>query len=153
MKFIALILLCFLGWFGHVPFSHQQSTIETSIGGRPESGITKHYQIKLVAKTSSEDLKFDHLWIGIDMVKINAHSLNKEGQYQATFIKGDTIYIDAYQRFLPNEEGSLELQKEEDAAIAPIEYEGVAVLSYQIKGKRKYWTVEKFKELPKVYYP
>lgn len=151
MKYIAVVLVFFFGWFGGTPFSHLLSTEQTSFGGRAQSGKTVQYQLKFIAKAPSTKLSFEGLWIGVNEVEMKAFS-KIDGVINQTFEKGDTIYIDAYQRHLPNKEGSLELSKYSSKAV-PIEYKGRAVLQYKFKGKTKHYTIENFKKLPKVYYP
>ena len=109
-------------------------------------------KIKLIAKASSEKLIFDKMWIGNEEVKITIERIGAEMQAQNTFEKGDSIYINAYQRFIPQENGALALNKEQGKPV-PIIYEGKAIISYQYKGKNKHWIIDDFKVLPKIYYP
>ncbi len=152
MKYIAVILVFFFGWFGVTPFSAILSTEQVSFGGRAQSGKTVQYQLKFIAKAPSTKLSFDGLWVGVNEVEMDVYAITMGDKKLSTFEKGDTVYINAYQRHLPNKEGSLELSKYSSKAV-PIEYKGRAVLQYKFKGKTKYYTIEEFKKLPKVYYP
>lgn len=122
-----------------------------SYAGQAQSGKSNHYQIKMIAKTNSSKLSFENLWVGTQFLNIKAYTLENNWA-KSEFEKGDTIYIDAYQRFLPNDKGGLEAQKTEQKTV-PMEYQGQALLEYKYKGKSKYWIISEITSLPSVYYP
>ncbi len=153
MKFIAIILLCFFGWFSSLPFKQLTATEQASMGGRQESGKTVNYTIKFIVKKSSTKLQFNTLWIGVDKVQISLRKTDGSYLNNNQFEKGDTILIKAYKRYLPNEGGALVLKKEYEKDIVPMEYEGSGLLKYSVKGKVKYYTIPKFSKLPNVNLP
>ena len=153
MKFIAIILLCFFGWFSSTPFKYVETTQQTAMGGRQESGKTIHFEVKLVASHSSTKLKFNKLWIGTDEVEIHLRAADGGFLKDNSFSKKDTITLIAYKRYLPNKGGALIYRKMEGSANIPKEYQGVALLSYSYKGKTKYWEIKKIKKLPNVNLP
>jgi len=153
MKFIAVILLFFFGWFSSTPFKYIETSQQTSMGGRQESGKSIHYEIKLVAKQSSTKLNFKKLWIGADEVEIHLRAADGGFLKDNSFSKKDTITLIAYKRFLPKNGGALIYKKMDGAIGVPKEYQGVALLSYEIKGKTKYWEIKEITKLPNVNLP
>lgn len=152
MRIIAILIFYFFGWFISIPFDSLVATQQKSFGGRARSGSNLHYQIKTVAKVSSDKLDFKGLWIGNNNIDFKVFSLNAEKQMQNTFQRNDTIYIDAYVHTAADENGNF-LPQELNSIPAPIEYNGMGLLKYEYKGKTKYYIIENIKELPKVYYP
>lgn len=152
MKYIAILLFYFFGWFISVPFDSFTATQQKSYGGRAKSGSTIHYQFKMLAKVSSDKLEFTNLWIGVDNMKIKYFSLDNDKQQLNSFERGDTIYVDAFVNSRPDENGNLVTVGTSTKAL-PIEYQGKGLLEYKYKGKIKYYTIEEIKSLPKVYYP
>jgi hypothetical protein len=153
MKFIAVILLCFFGWFSSTPFKYVETTQQTSMGGRQESGKSIYYEIKLVAKHSSTKLNFKKLWIGADEVEIHLRGADGGFLKDNSFSKKDTITLIAYKRFLPNKGGILVYDKMDGAKVVPKEYQGVALLAYDFKGKTKYLEIKEIRKLPNVNLP
>jgi len=153
MNYTAVILLCFFGWFSSTPFNQFEASQQTSMGGRQESGKTIHYRIKFVVKKSSNNLKFNTLWLGVDNVDISLRKADGSFLENNQFEKGDTIQIFAYKRFLPNEGGALEYRAEHPEKTVPKEYKGSALLKYSIKGKTKYYIIPEIKKLPRVNLP
>ncbi len=152
MKITAVIFLFLFGWFISVPFSNFEATQQKSYGGRAKSGSTIHYSFKMVSKVSSEKLKFEDLWIGINKLEFKTYSLDTERMRKNTFEKGDTIYIEAYIHSRPDENGNL-VSDGLTTTPPPIEYSGLGLLKYLYKGKTKYRVIKEIKKLPKVYYP
>ena len=152
MKYIAILLFYFFGWFISIPFDSFQATQQKSYGGRAKSGSTTHYQLKMLAKVSSDKLEFTNLWIGVDNVEIKYYSLDKDKQQQNSFKRGDTIYVEAYVIAKPDENGNL-VTVGTGSNTPPVEYQGKGLLEYKYKGKLKYHIIENIKSLPKVYYP
>jgi hypothetical protein len=152
MKYLAVILLFFFGWFGRVPFSQHETTMQTSFGGRAQSGKTIEYKIKLIAKAPSTKLSFEGLWVGADQTDMQSFTILKDNKRGKEFLKGDTIQVIGYIRLKPNKEGTLVIANRKSIAV-PIEYQGSAVLQYKYKDKIKYYIIDEFKKLPKVYYP
>lgn len=152
MKYTAILLFYFFGWFISVPFDNFQATQQKSYGGRAKSGSTIHYQFKMLAKVSSDKLEFTNLWIGMDNMEIRYYSKDNDKQQQSSFERGDTIYVDAYVNSRPDENGNL-VTVGTGSIAPPIEYQGKGLLEYKYKGVLKYYTIENIKSLPKVYYP
>ena len=151
MKLFSIILFLFFGWLWGSGVMVQEATKQEALGGRKESGKSIQYKFKLIAKASSDKIKIEDLWIGIEQLDIEVYTLSAENQKQKSFEKGDTIIVDAYQRFLPNENGVLEMVKKTNS-LAPIEYEGEAVIRYSYKGKSKYIVINQIRNLPRLNY-
>ena len=154
MNYTALIILCIFGWFGGgTPFKQFDASEQTSMGGRQESGKTVNYTIKVVVKQSSSKLQFNTLWLGVDNVDIYLRKADGSFLEGNRFEKGDTVLVVAYKRYLPNEDGALQLRKEHPNKTVPVEYGGSALLKYSLKGKTKYYIISKFNKLPNVNLP
>jgi len=153
MKFIAIILLCFFGWFSGTPFKQIDATEQTTMGGRQESGKSVNYSIKFVVKHSSKKLVFNDLWLGVDNVDIFLRKADGSFLLNNQFERGDTILVVAYKRYLPNRGGVLEFKKEHPDKSVPKEYEGNAILKYTLKGKVKYYIIPEFSKLSRVNMP
>jgi hypothetical protein len=152
MKYLTILLVWFFGWFSTTPFSDVSATEQGAAGGRKESGTSIHYQIKMKANANPEKLQFNKMWIGTDYAIIKVYALDENGEIKADFVKGDVIYIDAYQRFTYDESGSKSMQIQSTESV-PKEYKGKAILQYTFKGKVDYLTIEEFKKLPRIEYP
>jgi len=152
MKILSFIFLCIFGWFMHSPFSIVESTVQWSAGGRMESGIAESYTLKLVANYGSDKLNINDLWIDSSYFEAHPYKQNKDLSFGNTWEKGDTLYIKAVKRSYPDGKGELKDFVKPGKAL-PFKYSGAALIGYTLKGKKKYFVVEKFKKLPKVYNP
>jgi hypothetical protein len=153
MKILGFILLFLFGIFFSTPFKLEEVTKQNHAGGRMESGTSTVFTFKLVAKKSSEKLQFQDLWIGVKYYPIEASHQKADNSISTEFEKGDTIYFQATERYLPNEKGELVLQKSPKTKVVPMEYTGYALIGYTFKGKKHYYIVEHIKELPNVNHP
>jgi hypothetical protein len=153
MRILGFILLFLFGLFFSTPFKLVESTKQNHAGGRMESGTSTVYTFKLVAKKASDKLQFQDLWIGVKYYPIEATHQNPDNSISTEFEKGDTIYFQAIERYLPNENGELKLQKSPNPKVVPMEYKGHALIGYTFKGKKHYYVVEHFKDLPNVNHP
>ncbi len=147
MRILGFILLFLFGIFFSTPFKVIKTTKQEQMGGRQESGTSTVYQFKLVAKKPSSKLKFQDLWIGTRYYAIEASHQNADNSISNDFGKGDTIFFQASDRYLPDESGDLVLQKEVQHKNVPIEYAGRALIGYTYKGKTHYYIVDDFEKL------
>jgi len=151
MKILGFIFLFLFGIFFSVPFKVIQSTQQLSHGGRMETGSSKVFIVKMRAHKSSTKLQFEDMWIGINHYSIKASHQKPDNSISNDFEKGDTIYIQVVQQYLPNDNG--QLQVKEVSGKTPIEYTGKALIGYKFKGKQHYFEIDDFTELPTVNRP
>ena len=151
MKYL-LLLTFFFGWFISTPFEYSQATVQHTNAGRQRSGKSVHYQIKLVANKPSKKITFQKMWVGAEAVEFNVSSKNAENQVVKTYSKGDTIYIDSYIRYLPDENGVL-TAVDNGLTDKVQEYQGQAILEYTYKGKTEELIIKDFKKLRSVNMP
>jgi hypothetical protein len=147
MKFLGFILLFLFGIFFSTPFKTISTTQQNVVGGRMESGRSVVFEFKMVAKKPSSKLQFEDVWIGVKHYAIKASHQKADNSISNDFEKGDTIYFQAIERYLPNESGELELQKNPNPKTVPIEYTGQALIGYKYKGKQHYYVIENFTTL------
>ncbi|MCK5857492.1 MAG: hypothetical protein KAG64_08380 [Bacteroidales bacterium] len=140
MKILGFILLFLFGLFFSVPFKVVQSTQQEVVGGRMETGSSTIYLVKMVAKKPSTKLHYEDLWIGIKHYSVTASHQKPDNTISQDFEKGDTIYIQASQQYLPNDNGEKEIRAEK-ANKTPIEYTGKALIGYTFKGKKHYFEI------------
>ncbi|OIP01025.1 MAG: hypothetical protein AUJ98_05655 [Bacteroidetes bacterium CG2_30_33_31] len=150
MKTFLLILLCLFGLIPSKPFEVIKSTKQTSNGGRAESGITTSYSFKILAYTDSKKLKFEDLWIDSTYFQAVAYKQNSDLSFSNDFSKGDSIYIKAAKRKIPNGSGEL-IEEENIGKNLPYKYQGKALIGYSLKGKKKYFAIEEIEDLPVIY--
>lgn len=152
MKYLFLLVTFFFGWFCSTPFEYSQATVQHTNAGRQKSGKSVHYQIKLVANKPSKKITFEKMWVGAEAVEFNVYTLNKDNQIQKFYKKGDTIYIDSYIRYLPNENGAL-MPVDNGLTDRVKEYQGQAVLEYTYKGETEELIIKNFEKLKSVNMP
>lgn len=153
MKLLGFILLFLFGIFFSTPFTNIQVTKQEQVGGRMESGASTVYTFKIVAKKPSSKLHFEEVWIGTKYFAIEASHQKPDNSISLDFEKGDTIFFQAIERYLPNESGDLVLQKSSQYKNVPIEYAGKALLGYKYKGKQHYYAVEDIQILQRLNRP
>jgi len=147
MKILGFILLFLFGIFYSVPFKLVEATQQNVVGGRMESGRSEVFEIKLIAKKPSTKLVFEDLWVGVKHFKIKATHQKADNSISTDFAKGDTIFIQAIERYLPSESGELVLQKSDIIKAVPMEYTGKALIGFKLKNKQHYYIIEDFKKL------
>jgi len=121
------------------------------IAGRFESGYGTDYLITIKARAGSDKLVFDKLWIGDDYYEVNALR-NLAKRSDLAFEKGDTVFIRAGEKYLPDENGKMVQQKGKTLE-PPTEFTGAALLGYTFKSRRKYLEIKEFRVLEKIIYP
>jgi len=136
MRILAFILLFFFGLINTPHFKLIEATKQNVVGGRKESGRSVVYNFKLVVRKSSDKIQLEDVWIGVKHFSIKASHQDADNSISSNFDKGDTIYFQAEERYLPNENGDLELQKSTNPKNVPIEYKGNALIGYKYKGKQ-----------------
>jgi len=147
MKILGFILLFLFGIFFSQPFNIVQSTRQVVNGGRMETGSSEIFLIKMVAKKPSTKLQFEDLWIGVTYYSIKASHQNPDNSISNDFEKGDTIYIQAVKRSIPDMHGNLQVQEPTNKKNVPIEYEGNALIGYTFKGVQHYAIIKDFQKL------
>ena len=150
MKFLTILLFLF-GWFFTPPFEKVDATVQHFNAGRRMSGKSVQYKIKFVANKPSRKITFNKVYIGSEPVEFKVYSLNEQKQPVQTYEKGDTIYIDAYMNFRPNDKDVLELV-DNGLPKKVEEYQGEALIEFHFKGKKKEFIIEKFAKLKTVNY-
>jgi len=152
MKFISVILLCFFGWFSSVPFDKVDATVQHHNGGRRLSGKTVQYRVKVVAHKPSSKITFTNMYIGSEPVEFRVYKLIENNQISSTYKKGDTVYIDASMRFVPNDQEVLQLV-DNGLPKKVVEYKGEAIIEYKFRNKKYELVLESFRKIPTVNYP
>ncbi len=147
MKFLGFILLFLFGIFFSTPFKIISTTQQNVVGGRMESGRSVVYEFRMVAEKPSTKLQFEDVWIGVKHYAIKASHQRADNSISNDFEKGDTIYFQAIERYLPGDNGELELQKNPNPKNVPLEYTGRALIGYKYKGKQHYHVIEEFTKL------
>jgi len=120
-------------------------------GGAFGSGGGINYSIKMIAPRASADFKIDKIWIG---EKYYEPVVNKGlPKLEKDFAKGDTIQLSAA-HYIPGERDKKEGNIPEEKNIpCPKKYKGDALISYTLKGKRKYFILKKIEALQQLNYP
>jgi len=145
MKILGFILLFLFGIFFSIPFKMVESTQQTVNGGRMETGSSVIFQVKMVAKKPSTKLHFEDLWIGVTHYSVTASHQKADNSISTDFEKGDTIYIQAAQQYLPNSRGELSIETQNNSnKSVPMEYSGKALIGYTYKGKQHYQIIKDF---------
>lgn len=144
---IILLFSCFKG------FEVVEATSQSWAGGRPETGNGTNYKFTLVAKAGSDKLSFENVWINGRAFEVTAYK-DLRHRNETGFEKNDTIYlfVEHVKRLdMQHLEQTGEHRETESgsAGTPPQTYEGAALIEYTLRGKTKYETVEKFKELPR----
>lgn len=161
MKTILLVLFSFIvtDYSCIKDFEFVKAESQKWHGGRPETGYGTKYVVTLISKKDSEIMTFDKMWVGEDCLDIRVSQKGRKVR-EGVFSKGTEITIAANHRVVPESKSRLQpISKEDQAKIdslkipAPIKYKGEALLSYTVKGKKKYFVVEKFTIIEPVYYP
>lgn len=161
MKTILLILISF--WasdFSCVKdFDFVAAESQKWHGGRPETGYGTKYVVTLIPKKSSDIITFEKMWIGENSFDLTVVEKGRKVK-QGTFNKGNEITVTANHRVLPASKSQFQAINKEDQAKAdslkippPIKYNGEALLKYTVKGKTKFFVIEKFTKTEPVYYP
>ncbi len=143
-----IVLLIFL--FG-AKLKLIEATSQEWAGGQYQSGYGTDFKITLLAKRNSAQLQVDELWMAGDYFEVHAvKDLTNRSNH--SFSRRDTVYITAGITFKPTQGGKM-VKVETKKKPAPIDYDGVALVGYSYKGKRKYIEIESFKKLEKIIYP
>ena len=153
MKILGFIFLFLFGIFFSVPFKVIETSKQEMVGGRMESGRSVVFTFKMLAKKSSAKIQFEDVWIGTRHYTIKASHQNADNTISTDFEKGDTIYFQATEQFLPKANGELQLLENKNKKNVPIEYAGQALIGYKFKGKQHYYEVEEFKKMQTVNRP
>lgn len=156
MKLIILsIILTFLSF--SIDCNEQFEIIKASSqewkGGRQETGYGTYYELTIVTKVNSDNLRFDKLWIGEKYFQVSCYQKGKRVKND-TFGPGDTITIQVNDITVPKPMPFVEKDDyKNENPLPPEKYKGAALLSYVYKGKRKYKVIKKFTKIEAVYYP
>jgi hypothetical protein len=129
-----------------------EATSQKWYGGRQEIGYGTNFEITIVSKVNSEILVFDKLWLGTEYFDIQTFQKGKRIKNN-TFGPGDTITILIEKKMSPEPMPFVEEDNHRQDPPPPYEYDGRALLSYQLKSKRKYKIIKQFKKLEDLRYP
>ena len=156
MKLLAILILTTLSLSNSICFDKFEIITATSQKWKDKqksTGYGTYYEITIVPKVNSEELRFDKLWIGDKYFQVSCYQKGKRVKND-TFGAGDTITIRVNDEIVPK---SMPFVKKEDYknenTLPPKEYKGEALLSYLFKGKRKYIKIDKFTVIEPVSYP
>jgi len=138
-----------LAWFGN-DFTILEITSQKYSGGQERSGRGTRYTVKIFAEKDSRKLKIDQLWIGDKYFAVKPVK-NPKYKNNHDFSKNDTIYLYVKDHVYPD----MVNEKEDvvNTVKLPYKYEGVALIGYKLRNKRKYKVIEKITELEKIFYP
>ncbi len=150
-KITLTILLFIFGWFCSSPFEQIDATVQHFNAGRQMSGKSVQYQVKLIANKPSRKITFEKMWVGTNPATLKVYTLDENKQVSYTYKKGDTIYIDAYMNYRPNDKGVLELV-DNGLSNKAVEYQGEAYIEYSYKGKKEKLIIEDFRKLETINY-
>lgn len=132
------------------PFQIVDATSEAWAGGVKGSGRGVNYRVKLIVNRSSRVLQFDSLWVGERAYNVQA-SRPFPFQVDDGFKRKDTVII--YASLHQESDSDGELMPLPQTPRPPIKYDGDALLSYWLKGKRHFKVLKTVRELPRVDYP
>ena len=144
-------LLCLSNCFAQ-EFEIVSATAQKWAGGQKRTGHGVYYTITLKVKKNSQRLSFDKLWVGSEFYSIKAYK-HIESKNIESYNINDTIYVSARSQIRPPDEENPEVNQKTVTEAPPFEIKGAALLGYLYKGKRKYKTIDSFKELNSLFYP
>ena len=148
--FLTSLILIILFWFG-AKVKLVDATSQDWYGGRYESGHGTDYVFTLKARGGSDKLVLDQLWMDDDYYEVKAVK-NLAKRSDLDFEKKDTLFIRVGKKYQPDKDGQM-LKITGKSVKSPKEYDGVALLAYTWKGKRKYMEIKEFRILEKIIYP
>jgi len=130
-------------------------------GGRSETGYGTYYKIELIPHFNSDRIKFKGIWIGDKFHEVKAFEIGKKDKPEY-FGVGSNVLISVNDKVTPKSKSSNKsISKEEhenskkDEISRPTKYKSEILLSYILKGKHKYFEIEKVKVkvIKALYYP
>ncbi len=124
-------------------------------GGIEAAGYGTYYELSLIPNSSSKILTFDKLWIGEKYFEIQAFQKGKK-MPKNVFAKDQVISIRVNDATIPKRNHKANKRTAQEKQIDgqnPPKYEGKALLSYLLKGKRKYIEIKEFTVLDPLFYP
>lgn len=152
--FVLLISSCFLLSFtiinlnlnvnlcANKHFKLLSATSSSWTAGTERGGSGSEYYFKIIIK-SKQEIIFDSVWIGNRSSKIFITKEQKlVSNSSIVFTKGDTIILRT--SFLNNNVKTVK---------KPLNIKGVALLSYRINDKLKYYSIKKIESQNPIYYP
>ena len=151
MKIFISTVLAFVVLFCGAKIKLVDSTSQEWFGGRYEAGRGTDYTITLKARSGSDKLVIDKLWVGEELYEATALK-DFARRSEKSFEKGDTIYVRAGKKLLPDENGVMKNVSGKKIK-PPKEFSGAALLVYTWKGKQKFLDINDFRVLEKIIYP
>lgn len=143
---LMLILLCCFGWFQSPTLKIISATEQEWRGGRKESGKGINYMFTMLAGESSENLKFEKIYIKEMCFNAVVYHQKSDLSQHSDFKKNDTLILQINRQWLPIE-GNLSEQKNYTDEKPKIEMKGEAMIQYTLKGKRYYQVITKIEKL------
>jgi hypothetical protein len=147
MRFLFILLLSICCRSGNKGVEFIEATQQRWVAGIRGGGAGINYEFSFKAFAPSGSLIFEGLWVGSDYLPFTASrpfpAFPSDG-----FKKGDTVLIQAT-RFLAVEGF---VPPELEAKAPPYSYQGEALLTYTLKGKKKHCIVKGIKNIKKLEY-
>ncbi len=155
MKLLAILILTSLSLTNSLCFDKFEVIKTTSQKWTDKQKSTAYgtnYEITIVPKVNSDELRFDKLWIADKYFQVSCYQKGRRVKND-TFGAGDTITIRVNDEIVPKSMTYVKNEDIENENTLPKEYKGEALLSYIYKGKRKYKIIDKFIIIEAVNYP
>jgi hypothetical protein len=144
MKLLSLIVISFLSFGQCEKFEIINATAKDWKADKPENGYGTVYELTIKTKVNSDILVFDKLWIGENFFQVQCYQKGKRVKNN-TFGPDDEVTITVNHTTIPEKYQKFKEEKlHEDP---PKSYDGEALLSYTLKGKRKYKTIKTFTKI------
>lgn len=150
MRIISIFLLFLSCFCWQPPFELINATSQLQVSGIPDGASTIQYKLTLVAKKSSSHLSFSTLNLKNGEAKTRVFKKTGPKTFSAEFEKGDTLLILASQI---QSSGSGTNSNNPKANLMESECDGEASLTYQFKGKEKFFCIEQIEKLQNMYMP
>lgn len=141
---LLIILSGFFGFFGK-DFRIIEATSQKWVGGLQSTGEGVNYKITIVARTNSDKLNIEEVWIKNKLCKHKIFN-PKIRKFGNNFFKNDTIFLTATIKV-----NNSKSNPGKDIQL-PVDCNSETVIGYTIKNKKKYKPVDNIKILKSLYY-
>jgi len=153
MKPITLIFIILFSapCFTTKDFKIIEATSQEFLGGIPEAGYGTNYNLIILAQKNSQKLTIDQMWIGNKFFEVKAKKKD-HAPNDYSFARNDTIILSFSDITKTNKEGEIISKVLEKKPDPPYGFQGVALIGFTLKDKRKYKEVPAFRKLEKQVY-
>ena len=147
MKLALTLLIILSGFFGFLSkdFKVIEATSQRWSGGLKEAGEGINYKITILARTNSDKLNIEEVWIKNKLCKYKMFNSTTK-KFGNNFCKNDTIFLTATIK-VNNTKSDPGKDKQ-----LPVDYNSETVIGFKIKNKKKYRPVDNIKILKPLYY-